>query len=264
MLLDEDGRRLYTIASRGYPAGGIGSEVVVGDGLIGLAAERCTPMRIGSLRQMAKYSRTVRRAFEDSGQLASEPERTIAVPGLPEAESRLAVPAMAYGQMVGVLLVESREVVAFSAADEAVLGVVAALVANAVEREQASKTPLPSPSTVASDSVDEQVGPPVNLRFFEADGSAFLDGDYLIKGVAGRILWSIVGQHERDGRTDFTHRELRLDPSLDLPAFRDNLENRVILLKRRLDERDAPMRLEKTGRGQFRLHVHAPLHLEAR
>jgi hypothetical protein len=101
-----------------------------------------------------------------------------------------------------------------------------------------------------------------HVRFFAADGSTFLDGDYLIKGVAGRLLWSLVGQHEREARIDFTHRELRLDPSLELPPHRDNFENRLLLLKRRLDEREAPIRIEKTGRGRFRLHVTVPLRLE--
>lgn len=260
LLLDEDGQRLFTIASRGYATEGVGSEVVVGEGLVGLAAARCAPMRIGSLRQMAKYSARVRQSYEDSGDVAPlAGAATIALPGLPDAESRLAVPAVAYGQLVGVLLLESREVVSFGAADEAVLSVVATLLANAVDRERTTED---SPASAPTAAVEGTDGPAVQLRFFDVDGSVFLDGDYLIRGVAGRLLWSLVGQHEREGRVDFTHRELRLDPSLELPSFRDNLENRVLLLKRRLDEREAPVRLEKTGRGMLRLHVTRPLRME--
>jgi adenylate cyclase len=261
LLLDEDGRRLYTIASRGYEAEGVGSEVIVGEGLIGMTASRCTPLRVGNLRQMTKYSRTVRRSYEDRGDIG--PGRDLPVPGLVDAESQLAVPAMAFGQLVGVLMVESRSVAAFTAADESALAVVAALVANAVEGERSQEgsdddggAPGPDEPRPSEDGAGSQ------LRFFPADGSTFLDGDYLIKGVAGRILWSLVGQHEREGRLDFTHREMRLDPSLELPPHRDNFENRLILLKRRLDEHEAPVRIEKTGRGRFRLHVAGPLRLE--
>ncbi|MGE0305148.1 MAG: GAF domain-containing protein, partial [Acidimicrobiia bacterium] len=94
------------------------------------------------------------------------------------------------------------------------------------------------------------------------DGSVFLDGVYLIRGVAGRILWSLVNRHLDTGQVEFTHKEIRLDRSLDLPGFRDNLDTRLILLKRRLEERDAPIQMVKTGRGRFRLEVGTALHTE--
>jgi predicted pyridoxine 5'-phosphate oxidase superfamily flavin-nucleotide-binding protein len=259
LLLDESGHRLYTIASRGYAAEGVGSEVVVGEGLTGMAAARCTPLRIGNLRQMSKYSRTVRRSYEDSGELA--PGRDIAVPDLPDVQSRLAVPALALGQLVGVVVVESTRPVAFTAADEAALTVVASMVASAVEAERAQDQAA-EPAVPPGGEAPTAAGPATRVRFFEVDGSTFLDDDYLIKGVAGRLLWALLGHHQREGRVDFTNRELRLDPALDLPAFRDNFESRLILLKRRLDERDAPIRIEKTARGRFRLVVDGPVHLD--
>jgi adenylate cyclase len=100
------------------------------------------------------------------------------------------------------------------------------------------------------------------LRHYVADDSIFVDDDYLIKGVAGAILWKLVGDYARAGRTDFTNRELRLDPQIRLPDLFDNLEARLILLQRRLAERSDAVRIEKTGRGRFRLCVQRPMELQ--
>ncbi len=261
MLLDEDGTSLYTIASHGYPAEGVGSEVRLGDGVIGLAAEQCAPVTLGNVAAASKYSRTVRRAYEDSGEVASG--REIPVPGLLDAASRCAVPAMAMGQLVGVLAVESRESVAFGPVDEAVLAVVTSILANAIESDRSrERDAAPAAPGSVSRSTPEPDAGATHVRYFAVDGSVFLDGEYLIKGVAGRILWALLGHHDREGRTEFTNKEMRLDPSLDLPPFKDNFESRLILLKRRLDERAAPIRIDKTGRGRFRLVVERPVLLD--
>ncbi len=135
LLLDEEGRQLFTIASHGYPAEGVGSEVALGDGIIGAAAARATTIRINNVRQMVKYGMSVRRSYERHGEIS--PGWEIEVPGLPDAESRMAVPAIALGQLVGVLVVESPRAVAFTPEDETNLTVLASLVANAIEAERA-------------------------------------------------------------------------------------------------------------------------------
>jgi adenylate cyclase len=261
LLLDEPGRRLYTVASRGFDADSVGAEVPFGHGIIGTAAARGVPVRVGNLSQMRKYSRSIRQSWDDSAEPGPGP--ALPMPGLPDARSRMAVPAMAFGQVVGVLAADSTDDIAFDAADEAALGVVAALFASAFETLRAEERNAPQDEArPAPRTAPARPHVITRIRHFRQDGSTFIDGDYLIKGVAGRILWSLVSQYEADGRSEFTNRELRLDPTLELPGFKDNLESRLILLTRRLEERSAPVRLRKTGRGRFRIDVETSLRLD--
>ena len=174
------------------------------------------------------------------------------------------MPALALGQLVGVLFVEDARGERFSHADAATSD------GRRVDRRQLDRDAAIGGAhrrrgrgrriagrRSRSDCRD------LRVRHFAVDGSTFFDGDYVIKGVAGKLLWSLLRQFQSEGRTDFTNREVRLDATLDLPDFRDNFESRLILLKRRLDEREALVRIDKTGRGRFRLDVDATLRLEA-
>src|SRR3954470_5456851 len=261
--------RLVTLASRGYDSGGVGSEVVLGEGVIGMAAARQRSMRIGNLQRMLSYAKTVQRAA--TGDTAGHDE--IRLPGLADAGSQMAAPLIAGGVLLGVLAVESRAQLAYDEQDENVFAVAAHLVASALEREELSGADaVPADAPVARPTAPDQppsapVTPqPVVIRHYAVDGSTFLDDDYVIKGVAGRLLWKVIFDYSSTGRTAFTNREVKLDPVLGLPPYRDNFESRLVLLKRRLDERDAPLRIVSTGRGRFELVLSSPVvlhHIEA-
>jgi hypothetical protein len=264
LVLDEANERLFTVASHGYDEPGIGSEVGVGvgQGFVGLAAAQRRPVRIGALARMMQYGRAAQREYaSQSGAAIADAE----LPGLPDAQSQIAAPVMRTGELLGVVAVESERGAAFGPDDEAVLEVVAQMLAGAIEEERLGADgagAVPAPAT--SSERPALVGEPTVVRFYPADGNTFLGGDYLVKGVPGRILWKLLHEWQHEGRTEFTNREVRLDPALELPPFKDNFESRLILLKRRLDERAAPVRIETTGRGRFELQVSSPLHLEAR
>jgi len=113
----------------------------------------------------------------------------------------------------------------------------------------------------AAPAVSRPRGTALEIRHYAVDDSVFIGNDYLIKGVAGAIFCTLVADFIDKGRTDFTNRELRLDPRIRLPDITDNLEARLILLLRRLAERGTEVRIEKTGRGRFRLLVERPLTL---
>lgn len=257
LMLDQRTQRLVTVASRGYATSGLGSEIPLGHGVAGIAAREGVPIRIGHLTMSQVYARAARHRTEELG-LGAMAEDEIPLPGLADPRSQMAVPLRLFGRVHGVLLVESRFDQHFSYDDEDALTVLAgqlALALNLVQRQEGDE---PSAPTAAR----PPRGPELVVRHHPHQDAVFLDNDYLIKGVAGAIFRKLVADHLADGRTEFSNRELRLDSSLKLPEIADNLEVRLLLLQRRLDERQAPVRIEKTGRGRFRLRLERPLRLE--
>jgi adenylate cyclase len=256
LMLDRAQERLYTVASRGYPDSGVGSEIPLGHGVVGVAARERTPIRIGFAQAEYAYGRAIREAALREG-LSLETE--IPLPGLADSRSQLAVPIEAFGRVLGVLFVEAAQDRRFGYDDEDALVAVAGQLGSAIHVLQAAPEAdyAPAPAAAAS----PPAGPPLAVRHFAENDSVFLGGDYLIKGVAGSIFHALVADFLASGRTEFSNRELRLDPRVKLPDLGDNLEARLILLTRRLAERDAGIRIEKAGRGRFRLAVSRPLEL---
>ena len=264
LLLDETGRRLFTIASRGYDQSGVGSEVVFGEGLIGNVARDRRLLRVGHLEAEMRYGRTVRASVGEQAGSASRPEIPLA--GLPDAQSLMAVPLLVQDKLVGVLAIESRERHAFEVWHEAFLGVVANQVAASIQRlaqaepqsEQSDEPARAKPAAARPVAASRRRR---QLTFYQNDDCVFADGEYLIRNVPGRILWKILKAHVQDGRTELTNRELRLDPGLGLPAIKDNLESRLILLRKRLEQKCPDIRLPPCGRGRFAIEVDSDLAL---
>ena len=259
MLIERSRSRLYTVASRGYPASGVGSEIPLGHGIIGVAAREGTSIRMSHGTSEYAYSRIMRERAERDG-LTNLIDTEIPLPGLAAPGSQLAVPLRVSGHTVGVLFAESPDDARFSWEDEDALVAIASQLGTTIALlQQAADAGDDAPA--ANHRPATPRGAPLAIRHYPADNSVFIGDDYLIKGVAGAIFRKLVRDYIEQGRTDFTNRELRLDSSIRLPDITDNLEARLILLVRRLQERGSEVRIEKTGRGRFRLAAERPLTL---
>lgn len=253
LLPDESGTKLFTVASRGYGESGVGAEVAFGKGLVGLVAEEKKLLRVSALAQDVRYGRAIRGETEGTvlGH-ALTPE--IPLPGLRDAQSQIAIPLLVRDRLVGVLAVESKSALGFEEWHEAFLGVVGNQVAAAIDRMSSEADEVEAAPSVAP-KAEERAVRTRTFRLYKHDDCVFVDGEYLIRNVPGKIFWKIVKSFVSERRTDFTNRELRLDPSLGLPALKDNLESRLILLRKRLEQKCPDVRLVRTGRGHFRLET---------
>lgn len=251
LLADPAGEVLHVVASRGFLTEGVGAEVPFGRGAAGIAAQRRRIVRVDSLRSQVRMAAAV---------TAPSGPREIVPPILPDVESVLAVPLVAGGRLVGVLLAESTHRSLFTGAHEAAFEAVAALVA-----ARLAEAVVPAPDDDEPVAVPAPKPPPadrrVDVRCYAEDDSVFVGPTYVIKGVAGLVLRSMLEDHAETGRVEFTNKELRLAHADQLPWVKDNLESRLILLRRRLEEKQVGIRLRPAGRGRLLLDVEGQLAL---
>jgi adenylate cyclase len=248
LLADAKEKTLLTHASFGYPQGGTGSEVRYGDGLIGMSAEIRRQFQVSSIREAKRYAKAVQGSTQTAG-------AKIPLPGLPDPASQIATPISAAGDFLGVLAVESNTRTYWGARDLLLLSTVANMIGmglKALEGQDEGLAPRPAESAAAPARVQKTA---YRFRFVEGDDFIFVNDQYLIKNIPARILRYLLSSYLKTGRTDFSNIELRAEKSLNLPDFKDNLETRLILLRKRLEEQESGVRLASTGRGKFRLEI---------
>ena len=250
MLLVHDPARgvLTTIGSRGYGHSGIGAEVPLRDGIIGAAAAERHVFKVSDMSRIRRFGEAIRNSSDDENRT-----RSVALPGIVEPMSQIAVPMIAQGLLQGVLFAESRQRLAFGGDDEAALEIIASqAAASLVLAESAAGEHLPVPGPAAAAGITDRE---FRVTHHAYDDSVFIDNEYVIKGVSGRLLMFMLETCRREGRHEFSNRELRLTSELRLPDIKDNLESRLLLLRRRLDEKALPVRIVRTGRGRFDLRL---------
>jgi adenylate cyclase len=261
LVLDEPNAKLTTIASHGYSENGVGSEIGIGEGLIGMVARARRTLYLSAMDHSLRYARAVRERAEAMGRTEAVC-REIPLPGLSDAASQIAVPLVSRNRLVGVLAVESKDPLAFLARENTLLTTLGSYLATTIDHlsrdiDDASmdrigaETPAPA-SRLASAR---------RFTFFQKDDCICVDGEYLIRNVPARILWRLLKQYRDDGRIEFTNRELRMDSWLGLPELKDNLETRLILLRRRLEQKCPDVRLVQRGRGRFALEADSAIDL---
>jgi signal transduction histidine kinase len=130
-LLDDEGKNLRVVASRGYEGQTLGGVVPIGTGLVGVVAKKRRMMRLTNLGRQRSYIAAIRKEMEGAGR-AGELEEAPPVPGLPDVESQIGIPLLIKDNLIGVFSVESAERKMFNDRDEILVTIVANQAASAI------------------------------------------------------------------------------------------------------------------------------------
>jgi hypothetical protein len=235
-----------------------------------MVAEARKPIRISGLIRGMLYALAMQRRVEAGDAAAPR----IPLPGLAAPESQLGVPLLVRGELVGVLCAESEVPYRFHEEDKASIELLGSYLAIAIQnmqlQERASEPPAEPPAAASPErpAPSPCLQPPARPRrevvYYAEDECILVDDEYLIRSLPARILWRVLSAHDATGRSEFTNRELRLDKSLNLPEWKDNLESRLILLRRRLEQKCPDIRLVSRARGRFALELCCDLSLITR
>ena len=131
LLLNSSESALKVIATHGYKEEGIGAEVKIGVGVIGMVAKKKKLMRMANLGAQKQYMQAIKQQIQPSEDTVVAEE--ISLPGLKNAESQVAIPMLMEDELIGVFSVESDQVNIFDKSDELIIKILANQTANALQ-----------------------------------------------------------------------------------------------------------------------------------
>ena len=131
LLLDSSESVLKVIATHGYKEEGIGAEVKIGVGVIGMVAKKKKLMRMANLGAQKQYMQAIKQQIQPSEETAVVDVTSL--PGLKNAESQVAIPMLMEDELIGVFSVESDQVNIFDKSDELIIKILANQTANALQ-----------------------------------------------------------------------------------------------------------------------------------
>jgi transcriptional regulator with GAF, ATPase, and Fis domain len=130
LLLEPGSTMLKVVASRGYENQAIGGEVPIGMGVIGVVAQKRRMMHVNNLGQQRAYVAAQRREMVKSGR--TDLGAVVPVPGLPNAESQVAIPLIVHDDLIGVFSIESPRPRTFGEHERDLVSIIANQIASAI------------------------------------------------------------------------------------------------------------------------------------
>ena len=131
LLLEPDNTTLKVVASRGYEGQAVGGRVQVGTGVIGMVARKRQMMHVNNLGHQRAYAAAQRREMEKAGR-QSQLGEAVPVPGLPNAESQIAIPLLIRDDLIGVFSIESPRPRSFGEHERDLVSIIANQIASAI------------------------------------------------------------------------------------------------------------------------------------
>jgi hypothetical protein len=123
------------------------------------------------------------------------------------------------------------------------------IVSDLVREDELRLDVLESKHLALLASLDE----PYAFRYHHADESMTLNGATFIKGISAKILKYLLEAYLAEGRCRFEYKELKRQFDITLGQKNSNFEIRFYRLVEKLENESPGFRIERTGRGKFRV-----------